>query len=444
MRLNMPDSDKLRCEQCGAPLGRHTREGLCSRCIARFCLLEPEVGEREPVTSDPLSVISAEGGGRTPKTGFGDYELLEEIAHGGMGVVYRARQKSLNRIVAVKMVLFGQFAGKTAFDRFRAEAQTVASLQHPNIVAIHEIGETDGQPYFSMDYVAGRNLADLVRDRPLLARQAAGYVCKIAQAVQYAHTQGVLHRDLKPANVLIDESDEPRITDFGLARQMAGDSELTLTGQVIGSPNFMPPEQGAGKQVKLGPASDVYGLGAVLYCLLTARPPFVAETFEATLAQVLNTEPVAPRQLNPGIPRDLETLCLKCLEKDPERRCASAGELADELDRFLKGEPIHARPLGPADKLWRWCRRKPVVAALTGAVFASLLTVTVVSLTAARRIAAEARHAEEHARELRLNLYVADMNVAYQSSVANSLGHVRQVITQYLPEAQGAQSGTAK
>ena len=444
MRLNMPDSDKLRCEQCGAPLGRHTREGLCSRCIARFCLLEPEVGEREPVTSDPLSVISAEGGGRTPKTGFGDYELLEEIAHGGMGVVYRARQKSLNRIVAVKMVLFGQFAGKTAFDRFRAEAQTVARLQHPNIVAIHEIGETDGQPYFSMDYVAGRNLADLVRDRPLLARQAAGYVCKIAQAVQYAHTQGVLHRDLKPANVLIDESDEPRITDFGLARQMAGDSELTLTGQVIGSPNFMPPEQGAGKQVKLGPASDVYGLGAVLYCLLTARPPFVAETFEATLAQVLNTEPVAPRQLNPGIPRDLETLCLKCLEKDPERRCASAGELADELDRFLKGEPIHARPIGPADKLWRWCRRKPVVAALTGAVIASLLTVTVVSLTAARRIAAEARHAEQHSRELRLNLYVADMNLAHHSSVANSLGGVRQIISQYLPEAQGIQDGTAK
>ena len=405
MRLNMPDSDKLRCEQCGAPLGRHTREGLCSRCIARFCLLGPEEGEREPVTSDPLSVISAEGGGRTPKTGFGDYELLEEIAHGGMGVVYRARQKSLNRIVAVKMVLFGQFAGKTAFERFRAEAQTVARLQHPNIVAIHEIGETDGQPYFSMDYVAGRNLADLVRDRPLLARQAAGYVCKIAQAVQYAHTQGVLHRDLKPANVLIDESDEPRITDFGLARQMAGDSELTLTGQVIGSPNFMPPEQGGGKKVKLGPASDVYGLGAVLYYLLTARPPFVAETFEATLAQVLNTEPVAPRQLNPGIPRDLETLCLKCLEKDPVRRCASAGDLADELDRFLKGEPIHARPLGPADKLWRWCRRKPVLAALAAVVVA----LTAISTTTAVRMTVAQGGRE---RELyRANIQLADAHI---------------------------------
>ena len=443
----MPDSGELRCEQCGAPLGQHAEEGLCSRCIARFCLLGPEEGEREPVTSDPLSVISAErveGGGRTPKTGFGDYELLEEIAHGGMGVVYRARQKSLNRIVAVKMVLFGQFAGKTAFERFRAEAQTVARLQHPNIVAIHEIGETDGQPYFSMDYVAGRNLADLVRDRPLLARQAAGYVCKIAQAVQYAHTQGVLHRDLKPANVLIDESDEPRITDFGLARQMAGDSELTLTGQVIGSPNFMPPEQGAGKKAKLGPASDVYGLGAVLYYLLTARPPFVAETFEATLAQVLNTEPAAPRQLNPGIPRDLETLCLKCLEKDPGRRCASADDLAEELDRFLKGEPIHARPIGPADKLWRWCRRKPVVVAMTGAIFALLLTVTVVSLTAAGRIAAEARRTEQKARELRLNLYVADMNVAYQAVLDNNLGLARKVIRKYLPEAQGVQEETAK
>ncbi len=249
--------------------------------------------------SDQSSVIShqspviggqkSEGGQPSVKARFGDYELLEEIAHGGMGVVYRARQISLNRIVAVKMLLFGQFAAKSAFDRFRAEAETVAQLQHPNIVAIHGIGETDGQPYFSMDYVAGRNLADLVRDHPLLTQQAAGYVRKIALAVHYAHTQGVLHRDLKPANVLIDENDEPRITDFGLARRLVGDSELTLTGQVVGSPNFMPPEQGVGKKVKLGPASDVYGLGALLYYLLTARPPFVAETFEATLAQVLNT-----------------------------------------------------------------------------------------------------------------------------------------------------------
>jgi WD40 repeat protein len=319
--------------------------------------------------------------------------LLDEIAHGGMGVVYRARQVSLNRAVAVKMMLLGQFAGKAAFERFRAEAETAARLQHPNIVAIHEIGEADGQPYFSMDYVAGRNLAELVRDRPLPARQAAGYVRTIAQAVQYAHTQGVLHRDLKPANVLIDEFDEPRITDFGLAKRLTSDSSLatdhsslTLTGQVIGSPNFLPPEQ-AGKGGRVGLASDIYGLGALLYYLLTARPPFVAETFEATLAQVLNTDPAAPRQLNPGIPLDLETLCLRCLEKDPARRYASAAELADELDRFLKGEPIRARPIGTIGRTWRWCRRKPALAAMAGAVVALLLTVTVVSVTSAWRIA---------------------------------------------------------
>ncbi len=416
--MNRPESDRRVCEQCGALLTRHLRDGLCSRCIARFSLLDAEEGEGGPVTDNQSSVVSSEGehvggersklegqesGGRGErpqevphppfKVRFGDYELLEEIAHGGMGVVYRARQVSLNRTVAVKMLLFGQFAGKTAFERFRAEAQTAAQLQHPNIVAIHEIGETDGQPYFSMDYVAGRNLADLVRDRPMAAPHAAVYVRKIALAVQYAHTQGVLHRDLKPANVLIDEADEPRVTDFGLARRLVGDSELTLTGQVVGSPNFMPPEQGAGKKARLGPASDVYGLGALLYCLLTARPPFVAETFEATLEQVLHTEPVAPRQLNPGLPLDLETICLKCLEKDPARRYASAAELADELDRFLKGDPIHARPIGSVGKLWRWCRRKPAVARMAGG---SLVAVLVVSAIAAWRVG---RAREQQRRE---------------------------------------------
>ena len=262
-----------------------------------------------------------------------------------MGVVYRARQISLNRIVAVKMLLFGQFAGKAAFDRFRAEAETVARLQHPNIVAIHGIGETDGQPYFSMDYVAGRNLADLVRDRPLPARQAAVYVRKIAQAVHYAHTQGVLHRDLKPANVLIDEDDEPRITDFGIARRLTDDSEFTLTGQVVGSPNFMPPEQGAGRRRSWARRRCLRPGGAAL--LPADRAPAVCGgDLRGDAGAGAEQRAGGPRQLNPGLPRDLETICLKCLEKDPTRRYASAQELADELDRFLKGEPIHARPLG--------------------------------------------------------------------------------------------------
>lgn len=442
--MNTPESDRRVCEQCGALLSHHTQDGLCSRCLARFSLLEAEGGGEKAEIGGQKSEVREPEAHAPRKTRFGDYELLEEIARGGMGVVYRARQVSLNRIVAVKMVLFGQFAGKTAFERFRAEAETAARLQHPNIVAIHGIGETDGQPYFSMDYVAGRNLAELVRDRPLPVRQAAGYVRKIALAVHYAHGQGVLHRDLKPANVLIDEADEPRVTDFGLARRLAADSEFTLSGQVVGSPNFMPPEQGAGKRAKVGPASDVYGLGTLLYYLLTARPPFVAESFEATLAQVLGSEPVAPRQLNPGLPLDLETICLKCLEKDPPRRYPSAAELAEELGRFLEGKPIQGRPVGPAGKLWRWCRRKPVVAGMTTAVIALLLTVTALSLMAARRIAAEARRAEANARNLRLNLYVSDMNVAYQAIQDNNLGLARQIIRQYLPVVQGGQSGAAR
>jgi len=375
-------------------------------------------------------------------TAFGDYELFGEIAHGGMGVVYRARQISLNRIVAVKMMLLGQLAGKAAFERFRAEAETVARLQHPNIVAIHEIGETDGYPFFSMDYVAGRNLAEVVRDRPLPARQAAGYMRTLAGAMAYAHSQGILHRDLKPANVLIDAFDEPRITDFGLAKRLVSDSSLTagptsltMSGQVIGSPNFMPPEQAAGRGRKVGPASDIYGLGGLLYHLLTARPPFAAETFEATLVQVLESEPVAPRQLNPTIPIDLETICLKCLEKEPDRRYPAAKELEDDLDRFLHDQPIRARPLGPVGRVRRWCRRKPLLATLTGAVAALLLAVTAVSVTAAWRIAAEARHAEEQARILRLNLYVADMGLAYQALQEKNLGLAWELIQKHQPSA---------
>ena len=403
--MNPEPSGPAVCRHCGAPLSGHLLRGVCARCLARFSLAEePEDGGRESEVGSQRSVAgdSAKSLGPSPVTrlsslisAFRDYELLEEIAHGGMGIVYRARQLSLNRTVAVKVLLGGQFADAVAFQRFRAEAEIAARLQHPNIVAIHEIGEADGQPYYSMDYVAGRNLAEVVRDHPLPARQASTYVLKISRAVQYAHDHGILHRDLKPANILIDEHDEPRITDFGLAKRLTSDSSLatdhlslTLAGQVLGSPNFMPPEQGRGTRAALGPASDVYSLGAMLYYLLTARPPFAADTFEATLGRVLNEEPLPPRQLNPSIPRDLETLCLKCLEKDPQRRLASASALADELDRFLEGKPIRSRPLGPVGKAARWCRRKPVLAAMTGAVLALLLTVAVVSTVAAVRIAA--------------------------------------------------------
>jgi len=231
---------------------------------------------------------SADTAGAVPLGAFGAYDLLEELGHGGMGVVYKARQRSLQRVVALKMLLGGQFAGKVALGRFRDEAELAARLQHPNIVAIHEIGEQDGLPFFTMDFVAGRNLADLVRDQPLPARAAATYVQIIARAIHYAHEQGVLHRDLKPSNVLIDAFDQPRITDFGLAKRLTGStSDLTVSGQALGSPNFMPPEQAAGKHKTSGPTSDIYGLGAILYYLITARPPFMADNASAAVRQVL-------------------------------------------------------------------------------------------------------------------------------------------------------------
>jgi serine/threonine protein kinase len=262
---------------------------------------------------------------------FGDYELLEEIARGGMGIVYRARQVSLDRIVAVKMLLFGPLSSPEFVKRFRAEASVAASLQHPNIVAIHDVGVCQGQQYFAMDYVEGQSLAKLLANGPLPARRAASYLKPIAEAIHYAHERGILHRDLKPSNVLIDVNDQPRVTDFGLARRLEGDSELTATGMVLGSPNYVPPEQAVGKRGKVSRRSDVYSLGAMLYHLLTGRPPFVGEALTDTLEQVLNAEPVSPRLLNPSVPRDLETICLKCLEKAPDKRYTTAQALADEL-----------------------------------------------------------------------------------------------------------------
>ena len=255
---------------------------------------------------------------------FGDYELLEEIARGGMGIVYKARQVSLDRIVAVKMLLLGQYASEEFIHRFRIEASAAASLQHPNIVAIHEVGVHQGQHYFAMDFVDGPDLAKIVRDGTLAAKRAAGYLKTIAEAIHFAHTRRILHRDLKPSNVLIDANNQPRVTDFGLAKNLAHDSELTLTGQVMGSPGFMPPEQALGEHKKMGPACDVYSLGAVLYHALTGRAPFVGQTVSDTLHQVQSKEPIAPRLLVPSMPVDLETICLKCLQKEPGKRFCSA------------------------------------------------------------------------------------------------------------------------
>jgi serine/threonine protein kinase len=284
---------------------------------------------------------------------FGDYELLEEVARGGMGVVFRARQLGLNRIVALKMILAGRLATEDDLHRFLMEAEAVARLQHPNIVAVHETGIVEGQHFFSMEFIAGSTLAKRVAEGPLPSRNAARYVRIIARAVHHAHRQGILHRDLKPSNILLDGDDEPHVTDFGLAKRLGSDSGHTRTGSILGTPSYMAPEQASGRVKELTPAVDVYGLGAVLYELLTGRPPFRSETPLDTVLQVMETEPVPPQLLNPKVDADLEKICLKCLEKDPARRYPTAEALAEDLQRYLNGEPISARSSTMFDWLTR-------------------------------------------------------------------------------------------
>jgi tetratricopeptide (TPR) repeat protein len=320
------------------------------------------------------------------------YELLEELGRGGMGVVYKAHQTSPSRLVALKMILAGSYAEPARRSRFRAEGDATARLQHPNIVQIHEVGQHDGLPFLVLEYVGGGSLADRLNGMPQPARPAAELVEVLARAVHYAHTHGVVHRDLKPGNILLGEDGQPKITDFGLARHER--PELTATGDVLGTPSYMAPEQAAGGRQPVGPPADVWALGAILYECLTGRPPFRATTPLETLEQVISQEPVAPAQLQGKTPRDLNTICLKCLQKDPARRYGSALELADDLRRFLDGKVIRARPVRAVERGWRWCRRNPLVASLAGAlgllVIGSLAGLTGLYLNAdAQRLRAE-------------------------------------------------------
>ncbi|MEK6235321.1 MAG: serine/threonine protein kinase, partial [Planctomycetales bacterium] len=314
---------------------------------------------------------------------FGEYELLEEIDRGGMGVVFKARQVNLNRVVALKMIRAGELADDNDLHRFYAEAEAAASLQHPGIVPVYEVGHWEGRHYFSMAFVQGRNLASV--SRAFSSREAAALVRQIAEAIAFAHDRGVIHRDLKPANVLLDENGRPLVADFGLAKKIGQDSELTGTGQILGTPAYMAPEQAAGRTDEVGVRSDVYGLGTILYHLLTGRPPFQSDDLLDLLTQVREREPTPPRKLDRGISRDVENICLKCLQKEPARRYASAGDLAEDLARFLGHKPIRARPASPVVKLLRWCRRNPVVACLTAlSAFSLLMTLFVLWSSLAR------------------------------------------------------------
>ncbi len=324
------------------------------------------------------------------------YELLGVLGRGGIGVVYKARQIDLDRLVALKMLLAGEHAGPHAVARFRAEARTVAALQHPNIVPIYEVGEHEGQPYLALEYLDGGSLSRRLAGRPLPPREAARLVEPLARAIQYAHEHGVIHRDLKPGNVLLSLSREPgaragsalapgsrlnesipKITDFGLAKRLGG-TGLTRTGAVLGTPCYMAPEQAAGKTELVGPLTDVYGLGAILYECLTGRPPFRADSELETGRQVVAQEPVRPSRLSPEVPRDLDSICLKCLEKEPARRYASAAELADDLRRFLDGQPVKARPVRLWGRTAKWVRRRPRL--VLGLLLVALLVSTLAGL----------------------------------------------------------------
>jgi serine/threonine protein kinase len=428
-----PDTEMWRRAEA-PPRGSEAEEGLVRRLKQMPWWQAPtiEVPMAEPAghSSDAeiRGPLAAVGSDRPVVPG---YELLGELGRGGMGVVYKARQLGLQRTVALKMLHIGTQADPKVLARFRAEAAAIARLQHPNIVQIYDVGEAAGRPYFVLEFVAGGSLAQHLRGTPLPVRPSAQLVETLARAVHAAHATGVIHRDLKPANILVQEtgvgseatpglppggaqfsllaphSFSPKIADFGLAKLAGGDGEAsvlrgpTVTGELLGTPNYMAPEQAMVPRQPVGPAADVYALGAILYELLTGRPPFKGQTPFATVLQVLHTEPVPVTNLQPNVPRDLETICLKCLRKDPRKRYGSALELAEDIQRFLQGEPIRARPVMAVEKLWRWVRRHPLPAGLLAAgLLAPVVALIALSLLSGRLVRSSALESAAQQAEL--------------------------------------------
>src|SRR5580765_4342150 len=381
------------CRNCGAKIFSDAPEGLCSGCVLEAAIggagdssavaaysaeAAAKAGSAKADDHDSAKKANANAVPGKEKTAraaellgeLGDYELLDEVGRGGQGVVFRARQKSLNRTVALKVISLGQWASKAHLKRFRLEAEAAARLEHPGIVPIHEVGERDGSCYFSMKFVEGGQLDEVVRRTPMSIRGAAELIEKVGRTVHYAHEHGILHRDIKPGNILLDAKGEPHLTDFGLARLVESESSVTQTLDVLGTPSYMAPEQAVGDTRKLTSATDVYGLGAVLYQLLTGQPPFAGGTTYETVKLLLETEPRQPRLLNPKVDRDLSAICLKCLEKDPKRRYSSPLALAEDLEHWLKHEPIRAKRSGFFTHGRKCVRRKPAIAPLTASLVA--------------------------------------------------------------------------
>jgi serine/threonine protein kinase len=395
-------------------------------------LIEAEVGPeatwksdtpRSAVSDHPRSSVSGTPGLKDRAELIGDYEILEELGRGGMGVVYRARQRSLDRVVALKMILAPVRVGEEDRSRFRREAEAAARLQHPNIVQIHEIGEQEGHPFFSLEFVEAGSLAKLLAGIPQPPKECAQLVETVARAMQYAHLRGVIHRDLKPGNILLAfgvkpnasaplvRDAVPKVSDFGLAKRLDVSDGVTQTGSVLGTPSYMAPEQALARHGAIGPAADVYALGAILYEMLTGRPPFRGTSILETLEQVRSQEPVSPRQLQPKLPRDIDTICLKCLQKEPRKRYESAEALADDLGRFQRNEPILARPVPGWERLWKWSRRRPTVAALLVLVASATIALFVGGWIYTTRIRDAQKLAEENLTKAMQSLEHIGMSV---------------------------------